>query len=89
MQANAALVDNAVSTYALMLRYGYAADTYTVSIMVDAYARSNQTLKAQECFDTMIAEHNITPSVASWNTLLGAYAEHGLMVRYFFCPVSS
>ena len=81
LQAKAALPDKASETFDLFLQHGHTADSYTLTALVDAYARANQPLKAQECFDTKTAEHGIPLTVVNWNTLLGAYAKGGHMVH--------
>ena len=82
LQAKAAMPDKARETLELLLQHGKTPDLYSLSALVDAHARANQPLKAQQCFDTLIAKYSLTPTTASWNTLLGAYAKCGHKV----CP---
>ena len=83
LQAKAAMPDKAHETFKLLLQHGKTPDSYSLNALVDAHARANQPLKAQQCFDTMIAEYSLTPTIANWNALLGGYAKAGHMV----CPL--
>ena len=85
LQAKAAMPDKARETLDLLLKHGKTPDSYSLSTLVDAYARANQPLKAQQCFDTMIAEYGLTPTIANWNALLGAYAKAGHKVSPCSC----
>lgn len=69
--------DKACETLDLLLKHGKTPTSYSLSALVDAYARASQPLKAQRCFDAMIAEHGLTPTITNWNALLGAYAKSG------------
>ena len=81
VQSKAGLGDKAYETYTWMLQRGYPADAYTVAHLVEGYGRSSQPIKAQEVFDTVVEQHNITLSVTPWNILLAAYAKCGHMVK--------
>lgn len=64
-----------------------APDSYSLTSLVDAYARAKQPLKAQEVFDAKVAEYDIQLTIANWNALLGAYAKAGHMVRPCACLI--
>lgn len=77
-QARAGLASKASETFDLLVQHK-APDSYSLTSLVDAYARAKQPLKAQEVFDAKVAEYDIQLTIANWNALLGAYAKAGHM----------
>ncbi|KAL1366092.1 hypothetical protein HN51_013989 [Arachis hypogaea] len=74
--ANLASLEEGTQVYALVIKHGYDSDLSVSNALVTMYSKCGGIV------DSMLAFGQIShPDVVSWNTIIAAFAQHGLYVK--------
>mmetsp|Transcript_6458 Transcript_6458/g.16457 ORF Transcript_6458/g.16457 Transcript_6458/m.16457 type:complete len:402 (-) Transcript_6458:99-1304(-) len=77
--AKAAMVDEAFQTLQEMERHGLKPTTASYNIIINACSKAGQPYRAQHIVERTMPACNIQADTVSWNGVLGAFAQAGLI----------
>ncbi|KAK9065198.1 hypothetical protein SSX86_016581 [Deinandra increscens subsp. villosa] len=84
--SNLASLTQGKQTHALVFKYRLHTHVSVANALITMYSKCGSLLDSQSAF-----EHICTPNIISWNTIIAAFAQHGLYEKalYFFNKIDS